>query len=380
LSLLSALVRRSDAPQIKGFDRFGWVPINENFFQRISVPHAPNSQRQGLSTAGDRGTKTRFLRLRNTRAYSAIRNQIAAQVRAMAFSAKSKTLTLFHAFNYLAPAAIARPIVPVVYDLSFIRFPGTHPPARLAWLATLGKRLQTAPVVHTISYFSASEITQLLAIPPSRIIVIYPGVRAAFAVPCANPTSILVDYGLNPGGYFLTVSTLEPRKNLRTVVNAFSRLRKSVRERMPLCIAGQPGWGNLDLPPQWESLQQEGTLRFLGFVPDTHLHALYTGAQALLYPSIYEGFGLPIIEALACGTSVICSDATSMPEAIGEAGRRVPPLEVDAWTEELIRAADERAAGNNDERQLRRAHAAQFTWDRAAAQAIALYNRVAAEV
>ena len=275
----------------------------------------------------------------------------------------------------LPPGNLRAPVIPVVYDLSFVRFPETHPPARLQSLQALPKLLKSAPVVHTISQFSAREIADIFGIPLSRIAVIYPGVIPGFGkMPSENSREVLAHYKLEPKRFFLAVSTLEPRKNLRSLIIAYSRLSRANRERLPLCIVGAPGWGTLDLPKDSQSLEREGSLRFLGFVPSQHLLALYTYTRTMFYPSIYEGFGMPIIEALACGARVICSDASSMPEAGGNVVQWVAPSDIDSWFRE-IQLAVENADCDIQERNRRQLHARQFTWERAATQTMELYQR-----
>ena len=291
-------------------------------------------------------------------------------------SCEANDLSLFHAFTYTSPWKYSRaPVIPVVYDLSFVRFPETHPPARLQSLQGLPKLLKSAPVVHTISQFSAREIADIFGIPLSRIAVIYPGVIPGFGKMLSeNSREALAHYKLKPKRFFLVVSTLEPRKNLRSLIIAYSRLSRANRDRLPLCIVGAPGWGTLDLPKNSLSLEREGSLRFLGFVPSEHLLALYTHTRAMLYPSIYEGFGMPIIEALACGAQVICSDASSMAEAGGNVVQWVAPSDIDSWFREM-QLAVENADCDIQERNRRQLHAQQFTWERAAKQTMELYQR-----
>ena len=296
--------------------------------------------------------------------------------RAFERSCGAKDLSLFHAFAYVAPGNPHVPVIPVVYDLSFVRFPQAHPPARLQSLRVLPKQLQAAPVVHTISHYSAREITDVFGISPSRIAVIYPGVNPSFAgAPSESSSEALVRYGLKSGQFFMVVSTLEPRKNLRSLIAAYSRLSRADRNRLPLCVVGASGWGSLDLTTDMQVLEREGSLRFLGFVSNQHLQTLYTNTRAMFYPSVYEGFGMPIIEALACGARVICSDAASMPEAGGAVARLVAPLDIDGWFREIQLAAAV-ADCDTQEKNRRKLHAQQFTWAKAAAQTLELYRRV----
>ena len=367
LYLLAALLSRSDAPQVHGFARRTWREVDAHYIDEIQLER-PDGTWPGYA---------RPLRLIGR---SGIAREVFAWVRRRAFerSCDGKNLSLFHAFAYMAPGKLSAPTIPVVYDLSFVRFPETHPPARLQRLRWLAKQLQAAPVVHTISHFSAREIADIFGISLSRIAVIYPGVLPSIArVSSENPSEALAKYKLEPGMFLLVVSTLEPRKNLRSLVIAYSLLPLADRHRLPLCVVGAAGWGSLDLPKSSQTLEREGSLRFLGFVSNQHLRTLYTNTRAMFYPSIYEGFGMPIIDALACGARVICSDATAMPEAGGNVVRRVAPLDIDGWFREVQLAA-ENADCDIEERNRRQLHAQQFTWERAAAQTMQLYQRATA--
>jgi glycosyltransferase involved in cell wall biosynthesis len=369
LYLIDALLRREDAPDMIGFGNFCWTEVNLEFLQRrvSAESDVVELHDKRLWTA-----RNFARRLGAQRIYSILRGAVFEA------SVKCRDFTLFHAFGYVPPGSVNRPVIPVVYDLSFIRFPETHPPERIRSLERLARYIELAPVVHTISNFSAQEIADVFRIDRSRIVVIYPGVKPCFCITTENGSkSLLAQYGLAEGEYFLVVSTREPRKNLRTLVSAFSRVPNSLRSRMPLCVVGGGGWGNLALPAEWRSLQQEGSLRFLGYVPDIQLQQLYSASRAMFYPSIYEGFGMPIIEALACGAQVVCSDAASMPEAIGSVGRCIPPLDVAAWTDEFMRVVDEVDVSAAEQTRERLAHAAQFTWSRAAEKTLEIYRSVA---
>ena len=367
LYLLAALLSRSDAPQVHGFARRTWREVDAHYIDEIQLER-PDGTWPG-------NARPLWLIKR-----SGIAREVFSWVRRHAFerSSDAKNLSLFHAFAYMAPGKLSAPTIPVVYDLSFVRFPETHPPARLQRLRRLATQLQAAPVVHTISCFSAREIADIFGISLSRIAVIYPGVLPSLAkISSENPSEALAEYKLEPGRFLLVVSTLEPRKNLRSLVIAYSRLSRADRNRLPLCVVGAAGWGSLDLPKSSQGLEREGSLRFLGFVSNQHLRTLYTNTRAMFYPSIYEGFGMPIVDALACGARVICSDAAAMPEAGGNVVRRVAPLDIDCWFREVQLAA-ENADCDIQERNRRQLHAQQFTWERAAAQTMQLYQRATA--
>jgi glycosyltransferase involved in cell wall biosynthesis len=360
--LLEALLRNPRAPTIEGFQGLSWRSIKPQYFERSHSKDRPVST---LKDAVGLGWLREHERARQL--YTSFRRKVFEA------SAGAKSIMLFHAFSFVPPGHLAVPTIPVVYDLSFVRHPDLHPRARVRALQAIEMHLQSAPVIHTISRFSANEITNIYGIEPSRIAIIYPGVKPIFTRPSLNSSAVLARYKLTAGEYFLVVSTLEPRKNLRTLVSAYLKISPALRGQFPLCVVGAAGWNDMDLPDGYENLERAGSLRFLGFVPDAELKALYENARVMLYPSSYEGFGMPIIEALASGTPVACSNTTSLPEAGGTVSRSVAPFDVDAWAEELRHAADQSLSQH---KQARQAHALQFTWDRAAEQALDLYAKV----
>lgn len=366
LQLLGALMERPDTPLFLGFAGSSWSPLTID--RLSSIENAAQQGQERIAT----GAKAHIRRLLGQS--NAIRS-LYRRWRRHRFECAPipGELTAFHAFGYVAPGKTSVPIISVIYDVSFVRFPDMHPPERIRSLSDLQHQLESAAAVHTISKFSAQEIGDVFGIEASRIRVIYPGVSPIFMrTSSANSDHKLVRYEVQPNRYFLAVSTLEPRKNLRTLILAYSRLPANCRHRRPLCVVGGRGWGALNMPAQTDALEREGSLRFLGYVPNDDLQALYANACAMFYPSLYEGFGMPIIEALACGTKVICSNAASMPEAAGDVARLVSPLDVDAWSREFQHAAEE--TNETDMAQRRRQHAMSFSWAQSAERTIELYR------
>ena len=231
-----------------------------------------------------------------------------------------------------------------------------------------------APVIHTISRFTAGEIEAVFGISQARIRVIPPAVSSTLTMPRSIDQAILDLHGLEPGGFALTVSTLEPRKNLKTLLGAYAMLHPADRQRMPLVVAGAKGWGDSPLSKSGRRLLADGSVRFIGYVPDAQLATLYQAARVMLYPSIYEGFGMPVIEALAFGTPVIVSDSASLPEAAGSEGRLVPPLDVDAWCDAVRETLETAETADVAARERRRAHATRWSWTDAAASMVELYS------
>jgi alpha-1,3-rhamnosyl/mannosyltransferase len=385
LYLLDALTRLDPTLAFDAFDAKGWRAIDRPALDgvarafgktlegRANAPGAAPPQ-----AASGRGLARVVEPLRRAaratplahRAYHALRRARFAR------SVGRRGIDVFHAFAYLPPGPCAAPTIPVIYDMSITRHADTHPAARVRHMAPMYDEARRAAFVHTISQFSKREIVELIGLPPDKVAIAYPGASAAYLAPPRDVAGALSRHGLASGAFALTVSTIEPRKNLKTLVTAFARLPPAARRAMPLMVVGAKGWGDVALPPGAAELIREGSLRFLGYVSEDDLAALYATCRAMFYPSLYEGFGMPIVEAMALGAPVVASDAASMPEAAGAHGRLVAPLDVDAWTEALRDVAE----GDGDRAKAavaaRRAHAESFSWEAAAGVVRDLYARL----
>jgi alpha-1,3-rhamnosyl/mannosyltransferase len=182
-------------------------------------------------------------------------------------------------------------------------------------------------------------------------------------------------FGLQAGQYILSVGTLEPRKNLTTAIKAYARLPETIRQDMPFVIAGMKGWRTDGLDKEVAALIEKGQIRRLGYVPDEALPALYSGARAFVYPSLYEGFGLPPLEAMACGTPVIVSNRSSLPEVVGDAGLKVEALDVDGLAGAMNQVIeDDVLRASLRQRGMERAKG--FSWRRCAEETLAVYRKV----
>jgi glycosyltransferase involved in cell wall biosynthesis len=294
---------------------------------------------------------------------------------------------LYHEPNYIA-LPFRGPLMTTVYDLSFKHYAHTHPAERIAdFTANLPKTLKRAQHVLTISEFVKQEIIEHLGVPESRITVAPPGVGHEFHQRNAEQTKrVMQHHQLAHGQYLLSVGTLEPRKNLAQAITAYAQLPKDVRTHFPFIVAGKAGWREegwvtSQLKQTMQSLESAGQLRFLGYVDQLDLPVLYAAAGALVYVSLYEGFGMPIIEAMASGVPVVCSSVGAMLEAAGgemsKAALLVAPNETDA-----ISAAIEASLTDAARRaQLVAAglvQAGRFTWEDSAARTVAAYDHMLA--
>lgn len=282
---------------------------------------------------------------------------------------------LVHQLAFVAPVLSRRPFVVTVYDLSFVHFPERLPPARRRYLRWLTRwSCRRARRVIAISRSTAADLTATLGIPPERIDVAVPGVGEAFQpLPRAEVEAFRARAGL-PERFLLYLGTLEPRKNLPLLLRAYAALPASDRAAVPLVLAGGRGWMMDEIERALDEHDLRGSVHLPGYVPAEDLPLWYNAAEALVYPSLFEGFGLPVIEALACGTPALVADTSSLPEAVGDTGLRLPPEDAAAWTEALARALHD-AAWRAEAGERGRARAREFTWARTAAQTVASYRR-----
>lgn len=273
---------------------------------------------------------------------------------------------VYHEPNMI-PQPFGGPTVVTVNDLSWFHHPEYHPQDRLDWIDRNIKRaLADATRFVAISHFTAAGMMKELGVDPARIDVVPLAAGVQFApmdADTAAPT--LAAHRLRDRGYVLSVSTLEPRKNFDRLVAAHLALPDALRRRMPLVIVGGSGWGTTLASPLAEQARRDGTLRLLGHVDDAGLVALYARAAVFAYVSIYEGFGLPVIEAMASGTPVLASSTTATGETAGDAACLVDPEDEAAIADGLRRILEDPALADNLAAKGL-ARAASFTWDRTA--------------
>ncbi len=282
---------------------------------------------------------------------------------------------LIHALAFVAPLLTTQPSVVTIYDLSFVHTPQRLSAARRLYLSLLTPlTCQRARRVIAISHSTARDLSATFGIPASKIDVAAAGYDAGVyhPLPPADIRAFKAAKNL-PERFWLFVGTLEPRKNLPTLIEAYARLRPS--ERLPLVIAGGRGWDYDDIFAAVARYKLGDSIHFPGFLTPEDLPLWYNSAEAFIYPSLFEGFGLPVLEAMACGTPVIVSDATSLPEVAGDAGLTVAAHNVEAW-----QAALRRVSGDADWRARARGRgltqATRFSWKETAARTVASYLRV----
>lgn len=283
---------------------------------------------------------------------------------------------LYHEPNFLA-FAFDGPTVITAHDASWVRHPQAHPAARVRGMNRLFPRsLAQAQRVIVDSDFVAREMVELFGVAPDKLRTVHLGVSPAFRPHAPAETAALcARWGLTPGRYVLAVGTLEPRKNLKLLLEAYRRLPADWTLRHPLVVAGRTGWAHADVDKGLQALEQSGRLRLLGHVAEAELPALYAASGLFVYPSIYEGFGLPPLEAMASGVPVIVADRASLPEVVGEAGLRIHPDDADALAEHMQQVLGDGAL-HQRMAAAGLAQAAGFTWQRCAAQTLDVYREL----
>jgi glycosyltransferase involved in cell wall biosynthesis len=247
--------------------------------------------------------------------------------------------------NYLSMYPILPLISPckntiVIYDLTPILLKETYPATfRIIFHAQLLYAIKMASKVITISQHSRNDIINYLRVPPDKIEIVYPGYDNSLFNANAKTSEISKvknKYNIN-GNYILNVGTLEPKKNIVRLIKAFSYLHGKYKVNHSLVIAGKKTWHDNMIFNEAEKSPVSDKIIFTDYVPDKELPALIHGADAFIFPSLHEGFGIPPIEAMACGTPVIASNVTALPEAVGKAGLLIDPYDITDIAEAMYR-------------------------------------------
>lgn len=307
------------------------------------------------------------------RRHAAIK-RVAKSLMALAARLRSREYDLYFEPNFiLQPGLKARHRVITVHDFSCLRYPQWHPQERVRYFeAHLRDSLAQADRIITVSEAIRREAIEDFGISPERVVAIHNGVDVSRYCPQTPEALRAARLRWNlPEHFVLFVGTLEPRKNLDTLLIAYETLPAAVRARYPLVIAGGKGWGTL--PERFQC--EEANIIRLGFVPESELPALYGAASLLAYPSWYEGFGLPVLEAMACGCPVVTSTDPALMEVSGDAALCVPPEDSQSLGKALLMMLEDAEFRTRCIREgLHRA--ASFTWDASASKHAALFQDV----
>jgi alpha-1,3-rhamnosyl/mannosyltransferase len=283
---------------------------------------------------------------------------------------------------YHEPGYILMPFegnaVTTVHDLSHLRFPQHHPKERVIHLEkNLQRTVQTAKGIITVSLFTKRELVELMGVDAARVTAIPLGVDESFRPRTKQELQpVLRGYRLVVGEYLLSVGTLEPRKNIGSLLDAYLKLDNKLRQRFPLVLVGAIGWKSGALVERIADLERRGQVRRLDYVPACDLPFLYAGAQSFVYPSIYEGFGLPPLEAMASGVPTLVSECASLPEVVGDAGLYAEPGDTDALSRRLERLLSD-DAWRDRAREMSLERAKLFSWEDCVDKTVAVYRQVA---
>jgi glycosyltransferase involved in cell wall biosynthesis len=283
-----------------------------------------------------------------------------------------------HFPNYLAPVATSCPYVVTIHDMTLFITPRLHRWKKLLLDRTLIPMVaRKAEAIVAVSKSAGNDIVRLLKVPASKVHVIMNAVSPAFkrVEDAAELEAVRARYGLQ-GPYILYVGTIEPRKNLVRLIGAFARLRRGGLPHK-LLMVGQPGWHCEPIYAEVERQGLKSEVIFTGYVPFEDLPALYSAASAMAFPSIYEGFGLPVLEAMACGTPVVTSSSSGLAEVADGAALLVNPLSIDEIAGALHKVCSQpELAAELSALGVARAH--EFTWENAARATLDVYERVLA--
>ncbi len=302
-----------------------------------------------------------------------LREQVAKRLLRRAKSAHRGYV--YHETNYVA-VPYDGPFVVTVSDLSHVHFPEYHPPERVRWLNRhLARSVAEANQVICHSTYTRAELIGIFGLPAEKVNVVYCGASDAFQPRLdVELQPVMNRYGLTSHGYLLSVGTLEPRKNLIGLIRAYRTLPAKTRQRFPLVLAGPRGWLTDSIEQAMAPLIEEGTLRWLGYVPIEDLPSLYAGASAFAFLSFYEGFGLPVIEAMSCGVPMLVSDRASLPEIAGGAALLVDPDAEDAVAEGLRRILEDSPLRESlVAKGLQQA--SRFRWETCVNETVAVYEK-----
>jgi glycosyltransferase involved in cell wall biosynthesis len=285
---------------------------------------------------------------------------------------------LFHFPNFMLPPVRRARTVVTVHDLSFLLHPECAEEGNRAYLErTVPDSVRRADFVVVDSANTQNDLIVLLDADPARIEVIYPAVDSHFRpIDDEEALSAVRDkYNLH-FPFILNQNVIEPRKNIPRLIEAFSRLKRDLGISHRLVIGGGLGWMYESVFQAVEEFNVADSVVFLGYVPDEDLPALYNLADLFVYPSIYEGFGIPCVEAMACGTPVVASNTSSLPEAIGDAGLMVRPTDVDGIAEAIAQVLTNPTL-RHDLRRRGLERAQLFTWQASAEKVLGIYRRFA---
>ncbi len=285
---------------------------------------------------------------------------------------------LVHFFNYIVPPKVNGKIVVTIYDMVLMRYPDTMNNRNYRNLKkNLMKSAMRADLIVTISENSKKEIVEYLKVNEKKIVIVSPAVDHLTYLPIEHKESqeqVRKKYNL-PESFILYLGTLEPRKNIERLVKAYSKLPIRIQEKYKLVIAGGKGWKFETIFEEVDKLSLKDKVIFAGYVDEIDKPMIYNLAELFVFPSLYEGFGMPPLEAMACGTPVIVSEISSLPEVVGDAGILINPYDTEDLAEKITLVLQNDSLRNlMIEKSL--IQAKQFSWKKSVHVLLEAYRRI----
>lgn len=284
--------------------------------------------------------------------------------------------TVFHGPGFYLPQFNGSSVA-TFHDLSIFTHAQYHPPERVRFMQReLNLTLQRATMLITDSEYTRQELASYFGYPLDKIRTVSLACSDDFHPrEAADSLAVMARLGLIHSGYTLYAGTIEPRKNIEVLLDAYSALPDSIRQRWPLVLAGYHGWQSEQLHERINAAASAGWVRYLGYVEDEDLAHLFAGAHLFFFPSHYEGFGLPVLEAMASGVPVVCSNASSLPEVAGGATLMFDPEDVDTLRQLIITGLEDNV-WREVAKEKGLIQASTFSWQRCAEETIAVYREI----
>lgn len=363
LELARGLPQHPAIDRVRYFALRGWVPLQVLLESESGASAQAASRQPSLRTrlAGNRVA---------VRVYHALIPQLQR------WQLRAEQGAIYHSPNYFLPPFPGRTVA-TIHDLSHHLHPQFHPAARIDYMRrALPDCLRRADHLITDAESVRQELVEHFGYPAERITAIPLGASPSFRPHSPQEASARISqWDLQPQSYSLYVGTIEPRKNLDRLLTAYETLPQALRQRYPLVLAGGSGWRSEHTHQRIARAASAGWLRYLRYVSQEDLPALYAGARVFVYPSLYEGFGLPVLEAMASGVPVITSNCSSLPEVVGSAALQVHPEDEAALAQAMARALqDDSWRAHASAAGLQRS--AQFSWQRCVEQTVHVYQRL----
>ena len=349
----------------------GWTlePLDRQFLSQVTAANSGGGS-AGLQRTVSQAARKFYLTFR---AVAPARKALRT-IQARRFRGHEECFDVFHAINYVPPGRFRRPVLPFIHDLSHVRHPLMHPKDRVQWLQRQLALVADAPLVQTNSQFSKREIVAVLRVPAGRVHVTYAAPGAEFQPDADGDEAWLAENKLTARRFILTVGTREPRKNFKSIAEAYAGLPENLQAKIALVWCGSAGWGDLALSRSVARAREAGHIRIAGYVSDRKLAALYRNCALFVMPSVYEGFGMPVVEAMACGARVALSRIPVFEEIAGSYARYVEPLDIEEWRQAIKETVEEAC----DPRMppAPQPDLTRFSWQSSAAATLDLYRQL----